>query len=530
MHWAWAGLFIRSAVILIAAEILRRFPRRSAPVYRHQIVLAAFGMLLAWPLFSAVLPVIHVPLWPHLPVRGTVTVQQTMFLLERDAPPSYVLNWPSLVWTAGIVFALAPVLIGYLKVLQMARRALPLRDTAWSELFEELCRELNIAARPELLMAPIPIMPLTFGMREPRILLPADCLEWPVLRRRAVLLHELAHIRRRDVLAQLFANVVTALWWFQPLCWMSRSNLRRESERACDVVVLASGIRPSDYATELLDIAQSFSRGRRFPAAAITMARHGQLEARLNAILDPQPNTGAKRLSLAAISLLTLLTLTASAVTLLPKQETDSPGGSLMKRTVLTGLLASAGLSAATIGGSLLDPTGAAIPNAKVSLSNPDTMAEQDATTASDGKFSFENLPAGQYILRVEKPGFALLFREFNVQPDSNVERALILKLGSNPNQVRVGGVAQQSKLINKVQPVYPVAAKAARVQGTVDLEVVISSDGVPQEIRVISSPSDDLTQSALDAVRQWRYSSTLLNGRPVEVVTDVIVNYTLLP
>lgn len=201
-----------------------------------------------------------------------------------------------------------------------------------------------------------------------------------------------------------------------------------------------------------------------------------------------------------------------------------------MKRTVLTGLLASAGLSAATIGGSLLDPTGAAIPNAKVSLSNPDTMAEQDATTASDGKFSFENLPAGQYILRVEKPGFALLFREFNVQPDSNVERALILKLGSNPNQVRVGGVAQQSKLINKVQPVYPVAAKAARVQGTVDLEVVISSDGVPQEIRVISSPSDDLTQSALDAVRQWRYSSTLLNGRPVEVVTDVIVNYTLLP
>jgi protein TonB len=80
------------------------------------------------------------------------------------------------------------------------------------------------------------------------------------------------------------------------------------------------------------------------------------------------------------------------------------------------------------------------------------------------------------------------------------------------------------------VHPVYPSSAKAARVQGKVLLETVISADGVPQEIRVISSLSDNLTQSALDAVRQWRYSPTLLNGQPVEVVTEVMVNYTLAP
>jgi TonB family protein len=220
-----------------------------------------------------------------------------------------------------------------------------------------------------------------------------------------------------------------------------------------------------------------------------------------------------------------------------------------MKRTLLSSLLASAGLSAATIGGSLFDPSGAAIPNAKASLYNPDTAATQEATTTSDGKFMFDGLPAGEYILRIEKPGFASLFREFNVQPDSKVERGLVLKLGRaqeqgnvqaaqgeraaypqplNPRQLRIGGEAQESKLIRKVQPVYPVSAKAARVQGKVLLETVISADGVPQEIRVISSPSDDLTQSALDAVRQWPYSSTLLNGAPVEVVTDVLVNYTL--
>ena len=95
---------------------------------------------------------------------------------------------------------------------------------------------------------------------------------------------------------------------------------------------------------------------------------------------------------------------------------------------------------------------------------------------------------------------------------------------------MRIGGVEQQSKLITKVQPVYPAPAKAAGTQGTVVLDTVISTDGVPEEISVVASPSDDLTQSALEAVRQWRYRPTLLNGNPVEVTTEVRVSYTLAP
>ncbi len=94
--------------------------------------------------------------------------------------------------------------------------------------------------------------------------------------------------------------------------------------------------------------------------------------------------------------------------------------------------------------------------------------------------------------------------------------------------RIRVRGQVAESNLIKKVQPIYPVAAKDARVQGTVELEAVISKDGVPVELRVVSSPSDDLSNSALEGVRQWRYRPTLLNGNPVEIVTTVIVNYTL--
>lgn len=191
----------------------------------------------------------------------------------------------------------------------------------------------------------------------------------------------------------------------------------------------------------------------------------------------------------------------------------------------------------------MFDPSGTAIPNATASLYNPDTSAKQETTTDSNGKFAFESLAAGQYILHIEKQGFASLYREFNVQPDSNVERGLVLKLSNdqvnsgtrvataqtlNPGQIRVGGTVAQANLINKVQPVYPPSAKTARLQGTVELEVAISAEGVPEDIRVLSSPGDDLTQSALDAVRQWRYRPTLLNGNPVPIVTEVIVNYTL--
>jgi protein TonB len=94
---------------------------------------------------------------------------------------------------------------------------------------------------------------------------------------------------------------------------------------------------------------------------------------------------------------------------------------------------------------------------------------------------------------------------------------------------LRIEGTVAQSNLTMKVQPIYPAAAKSARVQGTVELEITVTKDGIPAELRVVRSPSDDLSESALVAVRQWRYRPTLLNGSPVEIISTVIVNYTLL-
>jgi len=95
------------------------------------------------------------------------------------------------------------------------------------------------------------------------------------------------------------------------------------------------------------------------------------------------------------------------------------------------------------------------------------------------------------------------------------------------PGRIKVGGNAQQTKLVLQPRPVYPPEAKAARVQGKVSLMAIIGKDGAVKNLEVISG-DPLLVPSALDAVKQWVYTPTLLNGNPVEVQTQIDVNYTL--
>jgi protein TonB len=93
--------------------------------------------------------------------------------------------------------------------------------------------------------------------------------------------------------------------------------------------------------------------------------------------------------------------------------------------------------------------------------------------------------------------------------------------------RIRVGGNVQQAKLIYAPKPVYPPLAKQARIQGVVRLQAVIGVDGTIQNLQVLSG-HPLLIPAALEAVRQWRYQPTLLNGEPVEVITQIDVNFTL--
>ena len=95
------------------------------------------------------------------------------------------------------------------------------------------------------------------------------------------------------------------------------------------------------------------------------------------------------------------------------------------------------------------------------------------------------------------------------------------------PKRITIGGNVQQAKLIRQPKPIYPPLAKQARISGVVHLAAVISKDGTIQDLKAIGG-HPLLIPAALEAVKQWVYQPTLLNGEPVEVVTQIDVNFTL--
>jgi len=138
-------------------------------------------------------------------------------------------------WVVGVVLVLLSITSGQLRLHRFSRRTQAVRDAAWMTLLKEACETLQLRRVLTLLQPAENLMPLTWGWWRPVVLLPAEADNWPLERRRIVLLHELAHVKRWDCLTQLAANIVCALFWFNPLVWLAarRMCVERERARAC---------------------------------------------------------------------------------------------------------------------------------------------------------------------------------------------------------------------------------------------------------------------------------------------------------
>ncbi len=196
-------------------------------------------------------------------------------------------------WALGALAVLGRFLLGMASVRWMTRRASPVVEAGWQRLLALARTRMGVDRAVRLWKSDDATTPMTWGLRRPVVLLPQEADSWDEDKRTAVLLHELAHIRRRDTLTQTLAQLACALHWFNPLVWLAARRLRVEREHACDDAVLAAGTRASEYAAYLLDIARSLRSVRVASFATIAMARRSQLEGRLLAILNPRRNRRA---------------------------------------------------------------------------------------------------------------------------------------------------------------------------------------------------------------------------------------------
>ena len=214
------------------------------------------------------------------------------------------------IYAVGALGVLLSLALHHWRVRGLAARATAVTDAAWTTLLAEASAELGVRRPVRLLCSPDVALPMTFGTRVPAIVVPAAAALWSEDRRRAVLLHEMAHVARYDCLTQTLALVACAAYWPHPAIWSVARRLRVERELACDDRVLAAGAEARAYAGHLLDIAYAID-GRRAPALAVSMARPNQLEGRLLAALDDARNRRSPsvtvRLALGAIASATVL-------------------------------------------------------------------------------------------------------------------------------------------------------------------------------------------------------------------------------
>src|SRR6266571_6898491 len=315
-----ADAFVKATVLLLLAAGGTLLLRRGPASLRHLVWTLACGGVLALPLASALLPNWRLAGWPRLDVPVAFDLNQTStahdviatstpktapsaaarVVRAPDSDPSATTDagpvrwrittnwtvWAVPVWLSGVAAVLILLAVGLARIAWLDRTTTRVRDERWLLLVEDLSLELGLTRHVRLLQSKGPAMPMTWGIRRPTILLPAEADSWNAERRRDVLLHELAHVKRHDFLIQLVARIACAVYWFHPLVWLAAARLREERERACDDHVLRAGATPSVYATHLLEIARGLRAARATSLASVAMARPAQLATRLIDVLD----------------------------------------------------------------------------------------------------------------------------------------------------------------------------------------------------------------------------------------------------
>jgi len=156
------------------------------------------------------------------------------------------------VWLTVLSLLLLRLATGLARAALLTRKSEPVDEPAWRVLLARCLTAVRLRRRVRLMSHPEVVVPLTWGVRKPVVLIPPGHREWTDEQGSTALVHELCHVKRADFLALLLVRLSLAVFWFNPLCWLALRRLKKEQEKACDELVLRAGLRPSAYAAGLL--------------------------------------------------------------------------------------------------------------------------------------------------------------------------------------------------------------------------------------------------------------------------------------
>ncbi len=324
---------IKAVAVCMLAVFVTILLRRASAYTRNTVWVFTLVILLLLPLTHVISPVWHVPILPEVGSWGRIASQfDGMYApgskqtdLEdglgsnrsssidgsKAASTGFTTEWHTwaiFAWAAGAflcLFWLSVRTAAGSRILKRAQTA----DNSWQALSQEISVGLGLKRQVRLFESGEVRAAVTVGVINPTIVVPAGSTNWSVERRRFMLSHELAHVKRWDSLIEVMALVVKSIYWFNPMVWIAVRRLRVERERDCDDAVLNTGARPSDYALLLLDIAAELGIPPRPAWQLSTISQGSNLKDRIMCILDPKINRRRGRSRTAIVSCILLASL-----------------------------------------------------------------------------------------------------------------------------------------------------------------------------------------------------------------------------
>ncbi len=322
-------LVLKSTALLILAFATQSIWRHASAAQRGFIWLATFAVLALLPLTPLFKPRVA---WDLLPQKQpAVSVTALPEIKRAAAMPDVIPSEPQVIvkphwrisvgetaaaiWLMGVLLVLVHRIIGIARLRLLKRRTQQIEDAAVKQRLADLAHEIAVKRPITLLQSDAVSVPITWGTIRPSLLMPTDALNWNRAQLDAALRHELGHVRHLDAAKRLFAQIVCAIHWFNPLVWLAAKSWRTAQELACDDLVLRAGSNAEGYAMQLLQAAKSLGSSTSLPSFALAMAKPSTLETRLTSIVDEsrnrRPLSRAMKISGAASGLL-MLTLCAA--------------------------------------------------------------------------------------------------------------------------------------------------------------------------------------------------------------------------
>ncbi len=520
---------IKASAVLATAFLLTFILRKRAAAERHIVCVAAIVSAAFLPLLSFLLPVWQpafagrvVASLPGFAARangqGVTDSAAVSFQAQSIDSTANVLEqaWP-LVWIAGsIVFFLAAAK-GIVRQIRSGSRMVECATFAERSMLMKVASQLGCNRKIDLKRSANDSMPMTWGVVRPQLLLPVSSESWSDERLHVVIAHELAHVQRMDWLFQTLAQAACAVYWFNPLFWIAANRLHRESELACDDAVLRLGVDARDYATHLFEIARGFCQSRTVWSPTLAMARQSALERRFATLLKARLNRNALSMKKAVLIPVAAfsLALPIAAMHVSDASATMSP---VVDQYTTPPLYSDEARSQGTEGKVTVEVTVGVDGKAKAIqvVRGLGFGLDQNALVAvQDWHF----VPA--------KVNGRLIESATRVDVEFSLKNAELNELIANDMATRIGPGVTPPQVVHRADPIYPASLSGPKREGGVVLDAVIPEDGMPRVIRVIRSLDWQFDEIAINALKEWRFSPAMKDGRPVKVRMNVAVDFT---